>query len=269
MVKVKKADGTVEEYSEEKIRSSASRVGVAGELQDAMIEEIRGILYGGITTTEIFSIIKNYLGRRGEAHLATKYNLKGALAELGPSGYPFEKFVAELLTARGYTCEVNQILKGACVAHEVDVLAKKDGITWFIEAKFHKNPSQRTDVRVALYIHARYLDLAKNNDTQTAPWIITNTRFSTDALIYARCQDIALTSWGHPKGSSLVDWIESTKLHPVTMLDGLIDEDKRRLLEVGVVTCQQLISSELAPTLIPKERYEQVLLLARRVCGTS
>lgn len=267
MIKIEKASGELEEYSETKIRESASRIGVPKALQDEMLGEIRSRLYEGIKTSEIFAIIKTYLGQAGSPHLASKYNLKSALAELGPSGYPFEKFAAELLTAKGFTCQTNQVMSGKCVSHEVDVTAVKNGITYLVEAKFHKSTNQRTDVRVALYIHARFLDLSSRlPDGMQKPWIITNTRFSTDALTYATCVGIEVTSWGHPKGEGIMDLIEQTKLHPITILDGLDTEDKRRLLAAGIVTCRQFIESHLPRTLIPEERYVSVHDLARRIC---
>lgn len=269
MLQITKADGTREDYQEDKIRASASRVGVRGDLQEAMLKEIRAHLYDGIKTSEIYDTIRSYLSNHDAPHLSTKYNLKAALAELGPSGYPFEKFLAALLTAKGYDCKTNQVLQGGCVTHEVDVLAVKDETTWFVEAKFHRSPTQPTDVRVTLYIHSRYLDLSAASPAKTLPWIITNTRFTSDAVSYANCQNIPLTSWSYPRGDGLVDWIEATGLHPITMLDGLQVEDKRRLLAEGVVTCQQFITSPRVSTLLPRDRYQDVLALARRVCAAS
>ena len=45
-------------------------------------------------------------------HVAAKYHLKGAIMELGPSGYPFEKFVAAILSHQGYKVQIGQIVKG-------------------------------------------------------------------------------------------------------------------------------------------------------------
>jgi hypothetical protein len=239
---VTKVDGTGEIYNEEKIRTSATRVGVPHDLQEQMLEHIRERLFDGISTHEIFEMIREFLRSANVPHLAMKYNLKAALAELGPSGYPFEQYIALLLNATGYETKTNQTIMGGCVSHEVDVLAVKDGTTYFIEAKFHKNPIQRTDVRITLYIKARYDDLvAKWSGGPSRPWIITNTRFSTDAITYGDCQKIRLTSWGYPKGEGLTDLIEKTKLHPITIIDGLAPVDKIRMLSAGVVTCQQLL----------------------------
>ncbi len=256
-----KKDGTKEPYNEEKIRISATRVGVPSSLQNDMLMVIRDRLYDGIPTVEIFSMIKEFLRQSDSPHLAMKYNLKDALAQLGPSGYPFEKYVAMLLGDIGYQTQTNRTLSGSCVTHEVDVVAVKDNVTYFIEAKFHKNPAQRTDVRVALYIKARYEDLKSNwQSGETRPWIVTNTRFSTDAIKYCECQNIKITSWGYPQGEGIMDLIEHTGLHPITIVDGMSSGDKMRLLSAGVVTCRQLLdpanhhllSGDFIKTILPQ-----------------
>lgn len=240
---ITKQDGTKEPYNEEKIRASATRVGVPESLQNEMLMTIRDRLYDSISSAEIFSMVKDFLREAGSPHLAMKYNLKDALAELGPSGYPFEKYVAMLLSEIGYQTTINQTLSGNCVTHEVDVVAIKDDITYFIEAKFHKNHGQRTDIRVALYIKARYDDLRANwSKGETHPWIVTNTRFSTDAIKYSECQNIRITSWGYPKGEGIMDLIEHTALHPITIVENMSANDKARLLSAGVVTCRQLLN---------------------------
>jgi len=263
---VTKFDGTREVYNEEKIKGSATRVGVPAKMQDEMIDSIRSRLYDGISTSEIYSLIQDYLHSSNRPYLAMKYNLKTALAELGPSGYPFEKYVALLLAEQGYETVTNQIIAGDCVTHEVDVVAKKDGITYFIEAKFHKSPNQRTDVRVTLYIKARYDDLAAAHSVEkTKPWIVTNTRFSTDAIKYAECQGIKLTSWGYPKGEGIMDIIESTRLHPITMVEGLTKEDKIRLMTAGVVTAKQLLDPKVRE-LLPGSFIKNKLPLVESLC---
>lgn len=263
---ITKADGTKEVYNEEKIRSSAARVGVPIELQDSLLEEIRGRLFDGISTKEIFNTIKEFLHNSDSPHLAMKYNLKGALAELGPSGYPFEKYISMLLQGIGYTTQINQTLSGSCVTHEVDVLASKDDVTYFVEAKFHKNPSQRTDVRITLYIKARYDDLSLNWKTgKTQAWIVTNTRFSTDAIKYGECNNIKLTSWGYPKGEGITDLIERTGLHPITIIDDLSKEDKFRLLSAGIVTCAQLLN-EKNHHLLPQKLLDELIPEIEAIC---
>jgi hypothetical protein len=264
---VTKVDGTTEPYNEEKIRTSATRVGVPEGLQEEMLQSIRDRLYDGINTSEIFQMIKEFLKGSESPYLAMKYNLKDALSQLGPSGYPFEKYVSLLLSAVGYVTKINQILVGGCVTHEVDVVAEKDHITYFIEAKFHKNHSQRTDVRVTLYIKARYEDIKSAwTAGETRPWIFTNTRFSTDAIKYAQCQNIRLTSWGYPKGEGIMDLIEHTGLHPITIIEGLNGNDKLRLLAAGVVTCKQLLDPS-NHSLVSKDFLDNILPQLEKICA--
>lgn len=268
MIKVIKVDGTSEEYNEQKIAESASRVGVPKDLQADMLAEIRSKLFDGIRTSDIFDIIQKYLEGHGAPHLSAKYNLKESLSKLGPSGYPFEKFVSALLSAEGYVTKINQLIEGKCVSHEVDVVAVKDGKTYFIEAKFHKNPSQRTDVRVALYIFGRFIDISENHNGNgsISPWIVTNTRFSSDALKFAKGREIKVTSWGYPKGEGIMDLIEKTKLHPITILPSLAEEDVRRLTSVGIVTCRDFLVDERAKELLPAERLTSARAIAAKIC---
>ena len=267
-VKVRKTNGELEIYSESKIRASAQRVGVPKSLLPDMLAEIRSKLYDTIPTSEIFAIIKNYLSRSDSPYLAIKYNLKAALSELGPSGYPFEQYVARLLTAQGYKTTTNRILRGKCVSHEVDVLAVKEGTTYFVEAKFHRRIEERSDVKVALYIRARYEDISSRFVGPTTPWIVTNTRFSSDALAYANCRDIKITSWGYPKGEGIMDMIEETALYPLTMLESLTLEDKKLLLSHNLVVCRDLLGEDKI-SLLPVERRQVILAQVRAICSTN
>ena len=68
--------------------------------------------------------------------LACRYGLRDALGKLGPAGFLFEQYLAALLARTGYTTELPDEFHGACVQHEVDVVAHKQGKTYAIEAKF-------------------------------------------------------------------------------------------------------------------------------------
>lgn len=265
-LQVTKLDGSLEPYSEAKIRSSATRVGVPTDLQDAMLKEIEAKLYDGIKTSEIFAIIRRHLAHSPQPYLAAKYNLKEALAMLGPSGYPFEQYLGQLLMARGYAVKTNELMRGKCVEHEVDVVAVKDGTTYLVEAKFHKKPAQRSDIKVALYIRARYEDISAAREDKTVPWIITNTRFTTDAVNYAACRDLKLTSWGYPRGEGIMDLIEAAHLHPITILDGLSRDTLELLFSQGIVVCRQLVDNKQAASLLPSSRRHEVLAQARAIC---
>lgn len=266
IIQVTKADGTKEPFSEAKIRASATRVGVPEDLQTTMLKEIKRSLYPDITTKKIFDTIRSYLRSSPEPYLASKYNLKSALAELGPSGYPFEQYIGQLLLAHGYMVKTNQIIVGSCIAHEVDVVAVMGEITHFVEAKFHSKPAQRSDVKVPLYIRARYEDLAAKNGGQTVPWIITNTRFTSEAVKYGQCRGIKLTSWGHPVGEGIMDMIEKVGLHPITIIESLSKEDLQLLFSQNIVVCRQLLSDKQAASLLPGNRRQAILTEAQAIC---
>lgn len=271
-VNVVKLSGDKEPFSEKKIRRSASRVGVPENLHDEMVSHVNSKLYDNIPTTEIFAHIKEFLRTNKGSAYATRFNLKSGLSQLGPSGYPFEKYLALLLKEEGYKTKTNQILAGKCVRHEVDVVAEKDGMTYTVEAKFHSKQGIRTDVKTALYIKARYDDIKANwqEPSPIEPWIATNTRFTTDAEQFATCSGIKLTSWDYPKNASLRDKIDKSQLHPVTILESVSASQKKTLLENGIVTCKQIAEEEkVLKRILPQNVYENLVREAKAVCKVT
>src|SRR5205085_12654308 len=105
---------------------------------------------------------------------------------LGPTGYPFEDFIARILQSFGYSTKVRQFLMGKCVSHEIDIVAEKSGKSCMIEAKFHNNPGIRSEIHVALYTQARFQDVKLRNTLDSA-WLVTNTKTTVDANTYALC----------------------------------------------------------------------------------
>ena len=45
--------------------------------------------------------------------------------------------------------------------HEVDVVAKKDNMVFFLECKYHNHRGTYSDIKTALYVHARFVDIEK------------------------------------------------------------------------------------------------------------
>ena len=269
-VNVIKFNGEKEPFSEQKIIDSARRVGVPEELHGELLRHITSKLYENIPTAEIFTEIKKFLKEKGHHAYSTRYNLKNSLAQLGPSGYPFEKYLARLLEEYGYLTKTNQVLAGACVRHEIDVVAKRNDTTHLIEAKFHSKHGVRTDVKTALYIKARYEDILSNwkEGTPLLPWMITNTRFTTDCQKYADCISMKLTSWDYPRGKSLREMIEAKNLHPVTILDSLSKKERNTLLDSGIVTCKQVESDKKKlESLLPKHSMQKIRNEAKAVCS--
>jgi len=186
MLSVLKANHQKEPFSEEKVMQSIQRARVPEDIQAEALAHIKSKIYDGISTEEIYQHILEYLHRSPQPYSRARYGLKESIMMLGPTGYPFEDFVAGLLETQGYSCRVRQMITGRCVTHEIDVLATKDGKTAMIEAKFHNSPGSRSDVQVALYTKARFDDIREKNKISEG-FIITNTKTTTDANTFASC----------------------------------------------------------------------------------
>lgn len=239
MYHVIKADRTREPFSEQKVLASIKRARIPHHLQGEVLSNIKSKLYDGISTDEIYRHILNYLNTSSQPYTRSRYSLKESIMMLGPTGYPFEDFIAKLLENAGYQTKVRQILSGQCITHEIDVIAEKDGKTAMIEAKFHNNPGTRSEVQTALYIQARFEDVRIRNKIDEA-WLVTNTKTTIDATTYAQCAGLKVISWDYPQGEGLRDMVEKSGLHPVTLLTSLSNSQKMTLLENHVTLCREI-----------------------------
>ena len=242
-----KSSGEKVKFSIEKLRSSLKRSGADDDLVTEIVNILLDELYQGITTKEIYNRAFFLLKKR-KSVFASKYKLKKAIYELGPTGFPFERFVAAILRFSGYETTVDIVLQGKCVFHEVDVIAKKNDHHIVVECKFHNDQGKKCDVKIPLYIHSRYQDILANYrkaDSKNRPnegWVVTNTRFTRDAILYGRCSDLYLMSWDFPDGNSLKDRIDRLGLYPITVSTLLSNREKQFLLSRDVVLCRELIS---------------------------
>ena len=235
-IKIIKADGSVEDFSASKVIASLKRAGADQATAELVVEKIRPYLYQYIPSFEIFKEIMRLLkGMRKD--LAERYDLKKAVMELGPSGYPFERFFAEVLKENGYQTATNQIVSGHCVRHEIDIVAVKEREKLMVECKFHNQPGVKTDIKVALYVYARFLDVKKEGYSR--PWLVTNTKVTQEVTVYAECVGMKVTSWDCPAGESLRELIDASGLHPITSAVDLNQKQKQELLEQGIVFCRE------------------------------
>lgn len=247
---VTKASGEQHPFSEEKIRSSLRKSGADDEQIDSILHEVKHRLHDGIATKQIYRIAFALL-KSGSRHLAARYHLKDAIMELGPSGFPFEKYIAELMKFQGYTTKVGQFMQGKCVTHEIDVVAKKGNELLLIECKYHNQQGISCNIKIPLYIHSRFNDV-KAQELQKPEYaslkqqvcIVTNTRFTEDALQYAGCSGIEILGWDRPFRKGLKELIDQSGLYPITCLTSLTITEKRRLLDREIVLCNQLIDNK-------------------------
>ena len=222
------------------------------------------------STEEIYRRAFEMLSREERAPVAARYSIKRALFQLGPSGFPFEQFLAEVLRAHGWRVRTGVALTGRCAPHEVDVLAEKDGKRVGIEAKFHNEAGGKTDIKDALYVKARYDDL-KNTPGEShvdEGWLVTNTRFTRNAIRYAQCANLTLLGWDYPHSRNLLQMIEEARVHPLTCLTTLTEGEKHRLLDNRIVLCKSVSTPHLLEEYgVKPARIEGVLAEASELCG--
>lgn len=243
---ITKASGKTAAFSEDKLKKSLQRAGASPEQITSVLNEISDKLYQGISTKKIYRLAFNLL-KGSSRHIAAKYHLKQAIMELGPSGFPFEKYVGEILTAQNYTTQVGVTMPGKCVTHEIDVIAQLDQRQVMVECKYHNLPGTFCDVKIPLYIHARFNDVETIWNKSGAGlnksfegWLVTNTRFSEDAIQYGTCAGLKLIGWDYPLKNGLKDQIDKLALYPITCLTSLTKSEKQWLLDRRIVLCREV-----------------------------
>jgi len=246
-----KANGVREIFDREKLLKSLRKIGTDRETADLIVSKIETDLTNDHTTKEIYSQAFSLL-KRHQRPIAIRYSLKRAIAELGPSGFPFENYVAEIFKAQGYQVLTGQIVMGTCVPHEVDVVAYNDTELIMVEAKFHTDFSTGSDLKVALYVKARFDDLQNGvfkyggkERKMTKGLLITNTKFSSTAIQYGECAHLNMVGWNYPYSNNLHNIIEKFDLIPVTVLTSLNQSEKKMFLANDIVLSKQLNNIEL------------------------
>lgn len=271
-----KTSGERELFVMEKLRRSLVRSGADAETIEMVISHLLPEIKDGMRTSVIYNHAFSLL-KKTKYPVAVRYSLRKAVMELGPSGFPFEKYVAQILREKGYSANTGVMLQGYCVPHEVDILMEKDNRHIFVECKFHNQQGVKTDVKVALYVYARFLDLQKSHDLKdnnTSPvihegWLVTNTKLTQDAIQYAQCIGLTVIGWDYPEKGNLQDLILETGVHPLTFLNTLSMTEKADLLSAGVVMCRELKQNDahLKDLGFSKEKIADVVKEVNLVCG--
>jgi len=272
---ITKSDGTRERFDESKLAASLKKIGASPELIQQITDQIEREMWDGMTTSDIYARAFALL-RKKNRKTAIKYSLRRALFELGPDGFPFEKFVARIFELWGYEAVTDQMLMGSCVEHEVDVVAWKGDELVIAEAKFHNMIGLGSDVKTALYVKARFDDLADSvfdfggKERKLSPkgrWLVTNTKFTDTAIKYGECKGIRMLGWNYPNKDNLHQIIEENGLHPITCLTTLTHQEKRTLIDLNTLTCIDLIGRPdvLKKAGISPDAIEEVLTEAQIV----
>lgn len=245
-ITIRKATGEREIFDRSKLIESLVRSGADDETANHVADDVEKSLKDDMPTSEIYRNAFQILATH-KRPIAARYSLRRALAEMGPDGFPFEKYVAEVFRAQGYEAVTNQFVRGYCVEHEIDVVAWNDKELIFSEVKFHNENGIKSDLKVALYVKARFDDLQHaefeyggKKRKLSQGWLITNTKFSERAVEYGKCAGLTMVGWNYPSQGSLQDRIEKALLHPVSCLTTLTPQNKKDLYSKGVVLCKTL-----------------------------
>ncbi|WP_372947189.1 ATP cone domain-containing protein [Mariniphaga sp.] len=246
VVTIKKASGEEEPFSVNKLKQSLRNAGADEEIIEQVAEDVNSWIYDGVTTAKIYGRAFSLL-RKKKSYTASRYKLKKAIMELGPTGFPFEHFIGKILEVQGFKTEVGQVVNGKCVTHEVDVIATQDKNQYFVECKYGTSQGKIFSVQIPLYIRSRVNDIIDKRkeddrfkDFTFHGWVVTNTRFSTDAINYGTCSGLHLLSWDYPAQNGLKDLIDRDKIFPITVLHNLTIAQKQQLMEKGIVICKQI-----------------------------
>jgi Holliday junction resolvase len=221
--------GEKEPFSFQKLSRSAKRAGASEKAAREIADIVKKKVYPGIKTSEIFKEMKKLL-KKEIPNAGLRFNLKEGMRKLGPTGFPFEKFIGEVLKRIGFEVELNQYISGRCLGkYEIDFVAKKGREIYIGECKYRNLFGERVHLDDALSNFARFLDILKNPSFKSKKargfkiksLLVTNTKFTSRALNYCRCVGVELLGWRSPKNRGLEYLIEKEKLYPVTILPSL------------------------------------------------
>lgn len=273
-MKIVKHSGNIVDFNREKLKSSLLKSGANKNIVDEVLQTIENQIYEGISTKKIYKLAFALLKKSSNSH-AARYNLRAAIQLLGPAGFFFEKFIARLFVSEGYLAQTNLFLSGKCVGHEVDVVIKKNDYIEMVECKFHSGKDANSDVKVPLYILSRFNDLKDRShtiyskkDIISACWIVTNNRFTSDAIAFAKCSGLQLLSWDYPENFSLRKIIDEEQLYPITCLTTLTIAEKDKLMVLDIILVKEIIENmEILERIgISPNRIKNVLKEASELC---
>ena len=268
-----KSDGSSEVFDPARLVSSLRRSGAGEHAAARIAETITSTVAPGTSSKEIYT--RAFALLRKEARpVAARYALRRALLELGPTGHPFEDFISHLYRTEGWQVETRKIIKGKCVSHEVDFYASHPEQNTYIaaELKYHNDPGYKTDLKVALYVKSRFDDIFDCDPAARAcpidrGLLVTNTKFTSEAIAYAECSGVELLGWGYPAQNNLFDRMSRAKVYPITALVALSRAEKRLLIDQGTIAIDQFVKNRrrLDPLHLSSERVGDLIAEAEGI----
>lgn len=220
------------------------RMGATRAVAELIADQIEARIYDGISTKKILQMIFRLL-RKHKPLIKYQIDLRRALSLLSPTP-DFEQFIQLLLNEHGYEVTSNQIIRGRCVEHEVDAIARKNGETCIVEVKHHYKYHTPTSLDVSRISRAVFEDVTEgyelglNSVKIDYALIVCNTKLSDHSKRYADCRGIRHIGWSSPKNRDLQTMIEEKQLYPITFLKELNADARQKLTSNGVVLLKEL-----------------------------
>lgn len=242
-----KADGSQESFDPVRLVASLRRAGAGAYTAERISQTITDSIVPGVSSREVYSRAFALL-RKETRPVAARYTLRSALFELGPTGHPFEDFISHLFRAEGWQVETRKMIKGKCVTHEVDFYASHPEMNMYLaaELKYHNDPNYKSDLKTALYVKSRFDDIFScDSKVRSCPIdrgiLITNTKFTSEAIAYAECSGVELLGWGYPVKDTLFMRMSRARIYPITALTGLSRAEKNLLITDGTIAVDEIL----------------------------
>lgn len=248
-------------------------MGATRAAAEKIANQIEARLYNGISTKQILQMIYRRM-KKHKPVMKHQIDLRRALSLINPAP-DFEQYIQILLREHGYQVTPNRIIRGRCVEHEIDAIAKKDNKTYMVEVKHHYKYHTPTNLDVTRISRAILEDVTEAHQLDQTDlkidyaMIVCNTKLSEHAKRYANCRGISHIGWSTPKNKDLQTMIQEKKLYPTTFLKALNAQARHKLSTNGILTLKQLTERHPAElkrqTGLSIDKVESIVTSARAV----
>ena len=76
--------------------------------------------------------------------------------------------------------------------------------------------------------------------------LVTNTKFTSEAIAYAECSGVELLGWGYPTDNTLFMRMSRAKVYPITAVTRLSRAEKRLLIDRGIIAVDEIVRDRRA-----------------------
>ncbi|MDD3386353.1 MAG: hypothetical protein PHX92_00200 [Candidatus Pacebacteria bacterium] len=261
-INVIKLNGDKQLFSANKVYNSALRAGASFSLAKEISLEIEKEIYDGIKTSDIFKKIKEKLRSR-DIQISMRFSLKEGINKLGPEGFLFEDFTKKVLSNYCMKIKPGKIIAGKCSKYEIDFLASNKEYFFIGECKYRNRNNSRIDINVPLKSFAILEDIKDGNtfsNENLRSFIVTNSKFTLEAIKYSLCRNIKLLGWKYPENRGLERLIEEKKLYPVTILPSLTKNIFSVFEKQGILLALEVLDMDISKLskIINRKKLEKI-----------